>query len=271
MGIEFFDKIFVLNLPERTDRLELILQELRDNEIQATVIDAVKHETGWKGLLLTMKKVFTVSLKDGHKNILVLEDDVQFVAPVKNFLSEVLPQLPERYHCFHLGVNLLSVPTRVSENILRISSAYSTHCVLYSREAMERILPLLDTPIPYDILLMQQIQPMGHCYASLPQLAIQRPGHSDIENKFVDWATHSATTFSMMTKKLQPMEQPKIPCSEGHTWEGVRPLVDPNKMEPQFQRFWGKPCDCGRMKIAAESECGCFVKQWEIQIIANHG
>lgn len=271
MGIEFFDKIFVLNLPERTDRLESVLQELREHDIQASVVDSIKGDPGWSGLLKTMKKIFGISLSKGYKNILVLEDDVRFMAPAKPFLENVLPQLPEHYHCFQLGTNLLSIPTRISENILKISSAYSTHAVAYSREGMELILPLLDQEVAYDILLMKNIQVLGHCYCTFPQLAMQRPGHSDIEGKFVDWQAHSAMTFSMMTKKLQPMEQPKIPCSEGHTWEGVRPLIDSSKMEPQFKHFWGQACDCGRMKIVAESECGCYVKVWEIQIIPVQG
>jgi len=67
------------------------------------------------------------------------------------------------------------------------------------------------------------------------------------------------------------MSEEIIPCSTEHVWGGRRmvDLLDPNKHEPQHPELWGVPCDCGRIKIAGENDCGCLVKVWEFQVVDN--
>lgn len=58
-------------------------------------------------------------------------------------------------------------------------------------------------------------------------------------------------------------------CREGHKWDGIFPVIDPKKLEPQYPQLWGKVCDCGRMKILGEAVCGCVDPRWEVQIVAT--
>lgn len=266
MGIEFFDKVFVINLPHRTDRLDVISKELHQHGIEFEVWKAVEGPTGIIGLCHSMKALFNHALEKGYKNIMVLEDDSTFLLPSVPFLKEVIPQLPKDYHCLFLGLNLLSRPTMISNNILKVRESFSTHAVCYSETAMRLILPLLENPAPYDILLRNHIQCLEQCYCTFPMLATQRDGYSDIENKEMSgekgWGKLMATTYAMHTKFIAPMSTEIIYCGpEGHKVNGV--VVTPFDLG-----FDGKVCDCKKIKFV-KGQCDCGNPTEEIKQVEN--
>jgi GR25 family glycosyltransferase involved in LPS biosynthesis len=198
------DEVYVINLPERIDRREAIEKEMLQYGITYTLFNAVKNDNGILGLLDSMKNLFREAISKNQFNIMVLEDDGTFLAPPIDFLNTVIPQLPKDYHCLYLGVNLTAQPTRIKENILKIKKAYCTVAIIYSRQAMEFILSMLDDHITaYDIILMNNLQGMGHCYATYPMLVTQRPGYSNIEKRDLDWGQLMSMTFGMHTKNME--------------------------------------------------------------------
>lgn len=243
---------YVINLADRTDRRDFMDEALHAFGIKYTLVEAVKTDS-FHGLLETMKKLFTQALQKGQDNVLVLEDDAAFLVPPVPFLDSVLPQLPEHYHCFYLGINLVSPPKRITENILHVHRAYATHAIIYSREAMEIILQLLSEHVTaYDIILMNNLQGMGLCYATYPVIATQLPGYSDIEKKFMDWGALMTQTFAQYTKNLQPPPPPqdnKPPCWDAHRVG----LIMPTELNIELD---GAVCNCGKFRYVAEL-CNC--------------
>lgn len=205
MFLDFFDKVYVVNLKSRTDRRLEMQTELDKCGIPFEFFDAVKDDNGIKGLVESMKLLFREALDKNFENILVLEDDATFLVdnPVA-FLKEVLPQLPKTYQLFHFGLNLLVQPKRISENILKVIDCYSTHSICYSKEAMRIILEMLNVVplMPYDIFIRQEILPRGASYCTFPMLATQRESYSDIEKSIPKWGQLMAMTYSMMTKNI---------------------------------------------------------------------
>jgi len=201
------DKVFVISLPGREDRRALLKEELDRYNFEYEIWWATGHENGIVGLLLSIKTLFNHCLANGYSNVLVLEDDNSFVINPTPFLNKVVPQLPEDYHCLYLGLNLIAQPSRYSENLLKISAAYSTHSILWSKTGMELVLTELEKGevIPFDILLMQRLQPAGHSFASYPMIATQRPSYSDIDRCQRDWGVLMNVTYSMHTKKLNKL------------------------------------------------------------------
>lgn len=204
-----FGKIFVINLDNEVgqERLEIITNHLAGHQIEFERFKATEHERGAWGLLWTMKRLFVECVKDNLENVLVFEDDSTVVAPFWPFVETVWPQLPKDYHCLCLGTNLLSVPERITDNILRIRSAYATHAIVYSLEAMRLILGFLDnnpTCLPFDIVLLKELQILQKSYCTYPQLVLQRPCYSSIEKEFKDWGKHSTFTFNAHTFQLPP-------------------------------------------------------------------
>lgn len=204
MNLQEIDKIFVLNLPERHDRRLIVETEMSLHGLNYEVFPSIKDENGILGLLKTMQSVFEESIKRGYKKIWVCEDDCMFLMPVKPFLDVVMLQIPENFHCFYLGLNLTSKPERISWNILRILSAYSTHSIIYNIEAIKLIINELNKNeiIPYDILLMQRIQSLGRCFCSIPMMATQRSGYSDIDKCERQWGNLMSVTYAMQTKNI---------------------------------------------------------------------
>lgn len=264
-------KTFVISLPKREDRRIVIKEELDRYGMEYEFWWAVSHEKGIVGLLKSVKNLFEYCLTNEIYPALVLEDDNHFLIDPVPFLETVLPQLPKDYHCLYLGLNLTTPPQRVSENILRINTAYSTHSILYSRSAMELVLTLINNEDAYDIQLMQKLQPKGECYATLPMIATQWTGFSDIDLVERNWGQLMNMTFTTYTKNILTMEENEIPCKNEHLWNGRRmvELLDPMKLEVQHPELWGKACGCGRMKIFGEATSGCACDgsvRWEFQI-----
>lgn len=265
MTLQDISKVYVINLPERKDRLELANAELKSHGIEYTLFEATKNENGVLGLLDTMIRLFDEAISEGHEHILVFEDDVKLLCPFTPFMETVLPQLHTDYHTFYLGLNLLTTPKKISENILLIDQAYSSHAILYSRSGMILTLAALNRErTPYDILLRDHIQVLKKSFCSFPMLATQRISFSSIENKVIDWGQLMATTFSMHTKNLMQMSAEIVYCFPQHTWNGIVPEIDRQRFEWQHSELMGVVCDCKRT-VYHEQECGCTVKEWEIK------
>lgn len=261
---DFFDKVFVITID--SEELKIADCLLKEQGIEYEVFEGIKDNNGIKGLVLSMRKLFHHCLQQGYENVVILEDDADWLVPnSQKFIAECLPQLPKDYHCFYLGLNLTTQPKRISQNILQVNTAYSSHAVCYSRSGIEFILPLLmkDEIEPYDILLMKWVQPVGKCYATMPMLCTQRTRYSQIEKKVVDWRTMMANTYNMHTKKLQSMANEIAQCIGSHKINGYEITVDPNIFEMQHPELIGQVCDCKRF-VMAEEECGCTVKEWRV-------
>lgn len=264
--MKFFDKVFLINLESRPDRLKEADCHLKEQGIEYERFPAIADDNGIKGLILSMAALFKVCLERGYNNVMILEDDAEMLFPAVPFLNEIIQQLPNDYHCFHLGLNLLTRPKKVSNNILQINTSYATHAVCYSKAGMELILPMLlrEEFTAYDILLMKEVQIYGKCYATFPMLCTQRTNYSNIEKKVTDWRTLMAMTYAMHTKNLQYMSAEPVYCHTGHLINGQVIEVDPTKHEVQHPELIGKVCDCKRFKYD-EDTCGCpGTPEWRV-------
>lgn len=272
MFLDFFDRVYVINLRRRVDRREFMQCQLDRCGIPFEFFEASEHTDGSIGLLMTMKRLFRHALSQHQNNVMILEDDAQFLFsdPV-SFLKEVLPQLPKDYGLFYLGLNLLDRPIRMSENILKVSDCFSTHAIVYSKTAMEECLQGLERipegqRRPYDIFIREDILGrMFNNYCTFPMLATQNESHSDIENNNPKWGALMAMSFALHTKNMRSMATEYVEfCRHGHVIDGKLPMVNFDKFEVQHPELLGRLCDCGRFRYD-EAECGCSVKQWEVK------
>lgn len=206
--MKYFDKIFVVSLPNEVGRkrMEALDQHHLSPEqgIAYELWVATEDENGVIGLLKTMHNILLHCIEKGYNSALILEDDNKFLLPFWDAIDEIWPQVPKNYHCLFLSCNLLSRPERVSKNILRIRSSYSTNAIVYSLEAMKLIVPLIQKypTTAYDILLMQHIQPLNKTYCTYPMLSNQRAGYSSIEKREIDWSEYQAQSFRMYTNNI---------------------------------------------------------------------
>lgn len=200
-----FDKIYLINLDSRTDRLNESIEILKDYDLgeslirfsaiipDSTVSNTVdsqgrKISRGAIGLIMSLIEVIKESKEKKYDSILVLEDDFKFLN--EEYSEEVCDQLDQlEWDVFYLGANLHKNLDRVDKNIFKLNHAYATHAVAYKSTVFDHILnQYYENKINIlDVWLADEIQENFNCYCSWPILSIQRPSYSDIENVFTDY------------------------------------------------------------------------------------
>lgn len=198
----FLDKIYLINLPDRPDRLLRASTMLNFRDLSFCVVSATRKTDGRLGLLMTLQGLWQKSVDEGLERVLILEDDINIVGDLA-VMEKVMEQLPKDFDMLYLGCNLAQPPTVYSANILCVHRALATHAVVYSRKAMTRLLSL-PMHLPVDVFLANTIQAAGNCYCTYPLLISQYPGYSDIEKRQTDWTHVLEARFVERTKHLKP-------------------------------------------------------------------
>lgn len=190
MWTNFFDKILVINLPSRTDRLLQIAEELYKWGIPYELVNATPHEDGAEGLRITVEKIFRDAIAKNLSSVLIFEDDAMFVESCGNpneTMEQVVKQLPPTWQLLYLGAQCTNgFKAKPSNNLLLLDMAFATHAWAISLDGMKEILAAgLEAPI--DNSIVKTIQPKGNTYITYPLLCTQRPGYSDIGRTEINW------------------------------------------------------------------------------------
>ena len=206
MWLNFLDKIYLVNLSFRTDRLLAATEVLEKYEIPHQRINAVHDaEQGARGLRDTMLHIFNDAIENNHENILVLEDDVVFVVDkefVDATMNQVVKQLPPNYFlCYLGGQPTAGFPNFYSDNLLPAIQFFATHAVMYSKQGIKEIMTR-GLGYPIDNWMVSNIQTQGNCYCTNPMLASQRPDKSDIGGQFISWVPFIDQRFQQKLNEL---------------------------------------------------------------------
>jgi GR25 family glycosyltransferase involved in LPS biosynthesis len=190
MWTDFFDKILVINLPSRTDRLLQIAEELYKWGIPYELVNATPHDNGAEGLRITVEKIFRDAVAANLKSVLIFEDDAMFVDSCGNpndTMEQVVKQLPPTWQILYLGAQCTNgFKAKPTNNLLLLDMAFATHAWAVSLDGMKEILAAgLEAPI--DNCVVKTVQPKGNTYITYPLLCTQRPGYSDIGRTEINW------------------------------------------------------------------------------------
>lgn len=191
------DKIYLLNLERRPDRLQHALTQLSLNDIEAEVFSAVDGRLndmypnlnrGASGCLQSHLSIIKKSLYEGLESIAIIEDDAFFVEDFEIKFSNFISQVPNDWQFVYLANNKNNARVeRISDNVEKVSNAWSTHAFMINKNAMETTLIISsggEKPIDVYYGMMQVHFP---AYSAVPSLAGQIASHSDIENFYVDY------------------------------------------------------------------------------------
>lgn len=194
---DIVDKVYFINLDRRPDRLEHAVNQFGMNNIVAERFSATdgnsfdlypQLQRGAAGCLHSQISIIRSALKQGLSRIAIFEDDVFFVENFESKFSNFYAQVPEDWQFVYLANNKVFADVhRISENVDRVSRAWSAHAFLINESAMQLTIDVAskgDMPIDVYYGILQQHLP---AYCATPALAGQRPDHSDIENVFIDY------------------------------------------------------------------------------------
>lgn len=192
MWTDYFKKIYLINLPERTDKRKVASEELARYNIPFEIFPAIKDSNGQYGIFLTMQALFK-QLPDNLAPVLCFEDDVKFVrdpTATTMIMERCVTQLQDvDWDLFYLGPNThQNFSALLSPNLLPLREAFARHATAYSHAGIQKVLGLNWDGHSLDIRIRGKIQPDGKCYCSWPFLATQRDGYSDIDKKLVSYS-----------------------------------------------------------------------------------
>ena len=188
----YFDKIFLINLDSRPDRLEKVMIQLRELGVEELIerFSAIvpSNGDGRLGCMLSHLEIIKRAKSLNLKNILVLEDDVFFMNTES--ISNSISQLSSReWTVYYLGYNSHSPLYLEDSNLLNIKNCYSTHAIAYNSSIFELIIDSFERGEIkiIDVWLSKNIQNRFNCFGCYPIAATQLNDYSDIEKTNVNY------------------------------------------------------------------------------------
>jgi GR25 family glycosyltransferase involved in LPS biosynthesis len=184
---EYFDKVVVINLDKRTDRLEKISKQLDELGIVFERFSAIDG-TGKNPMLANRDSHVEVWKQNLGKKVLILEDDAYFVEGFQERFDEVIQTLPENWDVFYLGV-LLDKMTgkviKVNNDWYRQIVSTGTQAYCLHPDMMQYFTDRIEIYDGYIDVGLRILAEDTNAYITQPNLVTQYAGYSDLRLKEV--------------------------------------------------------------------------------------
>lgn len=214
------DKVFIINLKERKDRRDSIINELQRvkiedyeffNAIRPTPEainkwnplfikdiptwfkrlnkDNMKYRLGALGCLLSHLNVIRISKERGYKHVMILEDDSKFsLGNQESFFDKMksldgeINRLVNIYGILYLvGNHLPNSFKQVSPNIINTRYTFTTGSYIISEKGMDYVLSNINNyDREIDVFYAEKLQQKIPCFCIYPHIAGQSESYSDI-------------------------------------------------------------------------------------------
>lgn len=192
-------KIIYINLERRQDRREQIEQELAAIGLIGERFNAINHTSGIVGCGLSHLAVLKQAEENQWENLLILEDDFQFLVP-KETLNQQLQafwDLNIPWDVIMLSYNL-SASTPYNDLIGRVTDAQTASGYLINRHFYPKLINMLTQAIPLlestgnhweyaNDQCWKQLQPISQWFYFMTRLGKQRGSFSDNSNRYMDY------------------------------------------------------------------------------------
>ncbi len=187
---EFFDKVVVINLDRRTDRMEKLDLQLKELGIQYkrfSAVDAIKLNID--PIVAGLRSHLQVIKDNIGRRVLVLEDDAYFVDNFNEKFEKVMQTLPEDWDIFYLGA---LVPKDVGQinmvnrhwGIQVLTTGTQAYCI--KPEMQHYFISRLEDYNYYIDIGLRDFAKGYKPYITQPNLVVQFPSYSDLRLKEVD-------------------------------------------------------------------------------------
>lgn len=186
---DIFDRVAVINLDKRTDRMEEFDRQAKEIGLEYVRYSATEsiplklHPT--EACRISHLNVIHDAVQDGVNRLFVFEDDAQFVPDFNKKFYEFFAKLHPKWDMMYLGA-WIHESEPVTDGVVRLLDSYSAHAYGINTEFLELALACVKQKNkPVDIAL-SMLHPRINAYCAKPALVGQAPGYSDIEKEYRD-------------------------------------------------------------------------------------
>lgn len=164
--LDFFESIYIINLPERKDRRKLITQELKKHNIplipgQVEIFPAIRPENvagfpsiGVRGCYLSHLQIIKQAKERGLKNVLIMEDDLEISSQLREYEENILKRLSQHDWGFvYLGHQLENLEKENNGLIIYNKPIVTAHFYGVNEIIFDRLIAFLE---------LVQSRPPGH-------------------------------------------------------------------------------------------------------------
>lgn len=188
---DYFDRVAVINLDRRTDRLASFEYQAKDLGIDFVRYSAVDAQAFGISPMTACRqshhKVLTDAAADGVKRLLVFEDDAEFRAKFNQDFDRLSALIPDDWQMFYLGANVISPVDIGIDGLCKSNAALTTHAYGVKAEIFDTLIQASnDDRYPID-LIYSDLHPQLQVYAAWPALVGQIANFSDIEKRLVNY------------------------------------------------------------------------------------
>jgi hypothetical protein len=195
---KFFENIFCINLDRRKDRWISFTDEIKKNSISNVVrykaIDGdkiynpTKMLNGELGILLTHLTLIKECKKRNYENVLIFEDDLVLNDHYNN-LDRYMSLIPNDWDFIYFGGNHVygGKPEKINDNILKLNYTVALHCVAIKNTMFDIIINKLGKFEKQVDASYADLHKSVNSYGITPNIAIQKEGYSNIQNKTVNY------------------------------------------------------------------------------------
>ena len=176
---------YIINLEDRLDRKSHILTEITKlPSISHEIVAGIRDET--KTCFQSHMKCIQLAKENKLPYILILEDDAVFIDGANDILCNVLNEVQQyEWDMLYLGANLQRPTIKVSETLLKLTGAYTTHAYMVHERFYDT---LLNLPHLYEIdMHYNELMLKHNIYMCNPIIAYQLPSYSDLQNGYRDY------------------------------------------------------------------------------------
>ena len=195
----YFDKIYVINLDSRPDRMEKVVEKFKSIGLgNYERVSAIKTNNGWEGCKASHLSIVKDAKDNNYKNFLVFEDDFILHTEFNDILTKSLDDLPDDWDMLYMGGNLSMCNSRekITENLIKVNSILTTHCYAMKNTLYDRTLSEANTIPPQkgflrgqaiDVYYSEFLCKNNNVYLIQPMICFQEDGYSDIEKRHIDY------------------------------------------------------------------------------------
>ena len=184
---EVFEKVVVINLARRGDRLANITKQLNAHKIEFERFEAIDGQelgiTGFAACAMSHRAVIE-KYKD-CQNLFIFEDDAELKPNFAFLWDKFIVNLPDDWQMIYLGCNRIE-SNPIADGVAELLQGLSTHAYGAKQAIFDNLIQLSQANQPIDLSYMQ-MQVSVPTYMAFPTMVGQMPGFSNIEERFIDY------------------------------------------------------------------------------------